>query len=380
MNIELINISLVENIFKIIFFIALGIQVFYYLFFYARIIFAGKTKENKPEKAMSVIICAKNEAENLEKFLPKFLNQKYDKFEVIVVNDASQDNTEEVLVKLRDKYKKLYFTSIESNRNFSHGKKLALSIGIKAAKNEILVMSDADCYPASENWLSEINNSYNENSNLILAYGGYERKKGFLNKIIRFDAMFIALQYMTYAKAGIVYMGTGRNLSYKKELYESVKGFSSHYHIPSGDDDLLVNSAAKNKYTQTVFSKESFTRSLAKNTFKEYIAQKRRHLSTGKYYKFFHKFTLGTEIMSRFLMYLSFVILLAISINPIVYLYLFGIRFILQVIIISISAKKYNEKGLYFYIPFFDILLPLINIWILISNIFINQRKKRAWK
>lgn len=377
----MINIHEEEFFLSIIFFIALGIQIFYYLFFYLRITFNKTKNVTAANKGISVIICAKNEAENLDKFLEKFLTQNYENYEVIVVNDNSRDNTVQVLSKYREKYDKLYYTNLDNEGEFIHGKKLALTIGIKAAKNNILVLSDADCYPESDNWLSEIAGAYtNEKNELVIAYGGYNTTAGFLNKIIRYETMFIAMQYMTFAKAGIVYMATGRNLSYTKSLYHKVKGFSSHYHVISGDDDLFVNSAAKKNNTAVICTPESFTRSLPKQSFSEFITQKRRHLTTGKYYKFSHKIVLGTEITTRLLLYLSFAVLAVTSPNALYFLYLFLFRFILQLIIVSAAAKKFNEKGLFFLIPVFDILLLLINIWVAFTNIIINRRKKRVWK
>jgi glycosyltransferase involved in cell wall biosynthesis len=375
-----INPQSFEGILKLILIISFLIQIFYWLFFYFRIAFIKNSETSIEEKGISVIICAKNEAENLKNFLPKFLNQKYSNFELIIVNDNSSDNTEEILVNFKKEYKNLYFTNIESEQIVNHGKKIPLSIGIKAAKNEILVMSDADCYPVSEEWLSEINNSYTENTEIVLGYGGYDNSNGLLNKIIRFDAMFIGLQYMTFAKAGIPYMGTGRNLSYKKSLYYKMKGFSSHYHIISGDDDLFVNTASDKKNTISLISSKSYTRSVSKTTLGDFIKQKRRHLSTGKFYKFWHKTILGTEIFSRFLFYSSLIVLSILLPDSYILLYLFALRFIIQSIITKIASDKFKEKGIAYFTLFLDILLPLLNLWILFTGIFINRRIKRGWK
>ena len=353
------------------------VQLFYWLFFYLRVFFF-KSDGKSVELPVSVVICAKNEAENLRKNLPLILNQKYKDFEVIVVNDCSDDDSEFILHEFIDKYENLYVTQIYKDQKFSHGKKLALTLGIKAAKNEILLLTDADCYPISENWISSTVSNYDENTQVILAYGGYENRKGFLNTIIRFETVYIAMQYFTFAKSGIPYMGTGRNLSYKKSRWIEKKGFESHSHILSGDDDLFVNAATNRKNTKCAFSKDSFTKSVPKTNFKTYFRQKKRHLTTGKKYKFEHKLLLGSEIFSRLFMYISLIILLSLNINLYHVLAIFGLRFLIQQIIFIKTAHRFNEKNISIFIIIFDILIPIIHLSVILSNLF--TRKKRSWR
>lgn len=365
-----------------LFIIVFLIQILYYLFFYVRVFSKEKKTNvlNDVKIPISVVICAKNEAENLKNFLPKILTQDYPNFEVIVVNDCSTDNTTEILSELKNKHKKLYYTNIEYNPNFPHGKKLALTVGIKAAKNEYIVFTDADCYPTSNQWISSIAKNYkNKKTQIVLAYGAYEKRKGLLNKIIRFDTLFIAIQYLTFAKAGIAYMGTGRNMSYKKSLYEKQKGFSSHYHILSGDDDLFINKAANKKNVTVTYNPNSFTYSLPKVKFKNFKYQKKRHLSTGKHYKFFHKILLGGEIISRFLFYLLFLLSLAFKINMHFAITLLLIRMLVQILIIAKASKVFNEKYIFLLSPIFDIILPLINLKIVILNFF-KKNRNQSWK
>ncbi len=196
---------------------------------------------------VSVIICARNEDENLTEFLPKILTQEYPEFEVIVVNDCSWDNTETVIDEFARIFPNLKKISIKEDENYKHGKKFAVLVGIKGAKYENLVFTDADCYPSSNTWLKEMASGFTSKKEILLGYGAYIKTHGFLNKLIRFDTFTIALRYLSAGMKGKAYMGVGRNLGYKKSLFFKHKGFSSHYHINSGDDDLFVNEAATKK-------------------------------------------------------------------------------------------------------------------------------------
>ncbi len=353
-------------------------QLFYYLFFYLRIgIYKNKKQEAKQEP-VSVIICARNESENLEKFLPSILEQNYTEYQVIVVNDASTDNSDKVLLKLKNKYPNLAVTTIYKDEKFSHGKKLALTIGIKKAKYEQLILTDADCVASDKNWISSMQKNFNDDKEIIIAYGAYTRKKGLLNKLIRYDAMFIAMQYLSFAIAGVPYMGVGRNIAYRKTFFFKNKGFASHMYLLSGDDDLFVNEYGNKKNIAIELNKSSFTYSEPKTSFTAWFVQKKRHFTTGKYYKKKHKLILAGEIISRILFYLTFIILIFNKIYLIYVIPIFALRFLIQFFIINSTRKRLNEKDLHIIWFIFDILIPIISFSVLISNIF--KRKNTKWK
>ncbi|MBI5539979.1 MAG: glycosyltransferase [Bacteroidia bacterium] len=355
-----------------LFALSLLIQLFYYLFFYLRLAW-GKVKINENNnEPVSVIICAREEAENLEKFLPLVLEQDYPNFEVIVVNDCSEDHTENVLKNFQLKYSNLRYTTIKKDEKFTHGKKLAQTIGIKSAINEKLIFTDADCYPTSNQWIKNISGSFQSKTEILLAYGGYERAPGFLNKLIRFDTFFIALQYLTFARAGIPYMGVGRNLSYLKGLFFRNKGFASHARLLSGDDDLFVNETATSKNTSILINTESITRSIPKKKFIYWLRQKKRHRTTFPRYKFSHKFLLALEPISRLLFYASFTTLLVFQFFPLWIIIAFSIRLIIQLLTLYFATKRLQEKDLLLYSPIFDLLFIFIGFMIKFSGKFRN--------
>jgi glycosyltransferase involved in cell wall biosynthesis len=358
--------------------LGLLIQTYYYLFIYLRPVLWKRKETNNTTEPLSVIICARNEYENLKNNLSKILNQQYPDFEVIVVNDCSADDTEMLLGKMELKYKNLRHTTIEADRKFLHGKKLAITIGMKSAKNNRLVFIDADCYPASTEWLSEINKTYVPNKQIVLGYGGYEKSSGFLNRIIRYDTLFIAMQYIGFAMAGRPYMGIGRNLSYLKQLFFAGTGFSKHYHILSGDDDLFINENANKENTAVVLSKDSFTRSTPQTHWNSWAKQKKRHLSSGKYYKTGDKFFLVLEPFSRLLFYTSIIVLLYFKADLILIGSVFLFRLVMQTTIMKLNMNKMSEKGLLLLIPIFDLFLPVIHLVFIISNNL--NRRKNKWK
>ncbi len=331
------------------------------------------------QEPISVIICAKNEAENLKRFLPLILDQNYPSFEVIVVNDSSEDDSDMVLANFKSKYAALYYTTIPKDRKFSHGKKLALTIGVKAAKHQHLLMTDADCQPAGNNWLSEMAQGFAEpQKEIVLGFGAYEKSKGLLNQLVRYDAFFTAIQYLGFALSGKPYMGVGRNLAYTKTLFVSNGGVKKHAHLLSGDDDLFVQDRATKQNTTVVIHAASHTQSIAPTTFGEWLQQKSRHLSTNRYYKAGIKTELALEPLSRQIFLLTSAYLIIFNTFAIVAIGLIFVRLTVQLLLWRKAAKQLNQGRIYWSVLIYDCLHP----WLLLMAQFSNpkRRNKYRWK
>jgi glycosyltransferase involved in cell wall biosynthesis len=332
-----------------------AVQVFYYAWFFSRIaFFKPKTKQQSQQHPVSVIICARDEDENLARNLPGVLVQSYrSTSEVVVVNDNSLDDSKYILQELKKTFKSLNVVELTQEAKLISGKKYPLSIGIREAKHEVLLLTDADCVPSSEHWIQKMQDGYGENTEIILGYGAYHKRPGLLNKLIRFETFHTALQYLSYALAGIPYMGVGRNLSYKKNVFLRNKGFSAINHIPSGDDDLFINKVATGKNTAVIIDPDAVTRSIPKTTFGGWLKQKSRHYTTAKFYKPKHKFLLGLYFGTQFIFY-PLLALVAIVYDWRLALGLFGLRFLVQAYIFYKAMQKMGEKDLWPWFVFLD--------------------------
>jgi glycosyltransferase involved in cell wall biosynthesis len=362
-----------------LFTIAAAIQLFYYLFYFLAVYLYKTPVVNSGKQPVSIIICARNEAENLKKFLPSVLEQDYPDYEVIVVNDCSEDNSYDILGKYLIKYPHLKISNIHKDPKFTHNKKFAQFIGIKAAKNEILLFTDADCQPESKKWIEVMASHFDDKISFVLGYGGYFKEKGLLNKYIRYDCMTIAMQYLGMAIKGIPYMGVGRNLAYRRSLFFSKKGFGTHNHIASGDDDLFVNSGSSAGNTTVEFINEAHTRSVPHGNISEWIKQKKRHLTTAPYYKLRDKILLIIEPLTRLAFYTALIILLSNLFLWEYVLMIFAIRLIIQTVVYFLVQKKLNEPGLIIYSVFFDIFSPLINGILVLTNTW-GRSGKNIWR
>lgn len=364
--------------------ILLGVFIFItiinLLYFFSFFSFATSGIKNKihPEVPVSVIICAKNEEENLKNFLPAILEQDYPNFEVIVINDASADNTLEVIEEFQNIDPRIKIVDVQNNEAFWANKKYALTLGIKKAKNEHLLFTDADCAPQSKNWIREMSRNFQPGTSLVLGYGGYfHHSKSLLNKLIRFETLLTAIQYFSYARLGSPYMGVGRNLAYTSSQFYEMKGFASHLHLRSGDDDLFINEAATSDNTAICFHPDSITRSVPKSTFSEWFHQKRRHVSVASHYKTKHKILLSLFYISRVLFWIFFAVLLLLQYYPQIVLGILGLKLIIEAFVYIKAAKKLKETDVVWLFPFFDLFLIFLQLAIFISNLI---SKPKHWK
>ncbi len=360
------------------FIVVVFFQVIYYLFFLGQFSFFNQKHKSPKKLDVSVIICAKNEAENLKQFLPSIISQDYSNFELVLINDASHDGTLEVMEAFSSQHSNIKIVDVKNNEAFWGNKKYAITLGIKAAKYNHLLFTDADCKPVSKYWITEMCSHFTTNKTIVLGYGAYSKiKNSLLNKIIRFETLITAVQYFSFARIGIPYMGVGRNLAYTKAEFFNARGFMSHMKIRSGDDDLFVNETANKSNIQICFSKDSFTKSIAEKTFKKWFKQKRRHISTAKFYKLKHKILLTLIYVLNFLFWFLAITLFVIQFKWQIVIFIFLIRLIIQTVVIGLSAKKLDEKDLIFFLPFLEIFLIIAQLTIFINNLI---SKPNHWK
>ncbi len=354
------------------------IQIFYYFFFFLRLVlYKATTKTISQTHPVSVIICARDEAANLAKNLPGALVQQYrTTHEVIVVNDNSFDDSKYVLEEFQRRFKQLNIVELKQEAKFIPGKKFPLSVGIKTAKYEIVLLTDADCVPASEYWIDKMQQAYDEHTEIVLGYGAFYKKAGLLNKIIRWETFHTAIQYLSYSLAGLTYMGVGRNLSYKKTVFFRHKGFSAHNHVASGDDDLFINTASTKKNTKINIDKDTFTLSEPAKTWAGWRRQKRRHYSTGRYYRPLHQFLLGLYSLSHFLFY-PLLVTCILFFNWQFALVVFATRLLLQSVIFYPAMKKLDEKDLYPWFLFFDVWMFF---YYLLFSFSLLRKPGQNWK
>jgi len=354
------------------------IQSAYYLLVFARLNFV-RPFNGLPEflPPASVIICAKNEAQNLSQYLKVVLIQQYKQYEVIVVNDQSTDNTIDVLVEYYKRNKNFKIVNIDVNEKKSYGgKKYALMKGIEAATFDTIVVTDADCRPATTHWLAKVVGAYMNETKIVLAHSPYEKQPGFLNKLIRYENFMTAIQYFGFAKLGLPYMGVGRNLSYKKELFRSFKGYDKAKDLPTGDDDLFINEAATSINTELCIDKDAFVYTKPETSLVAWLNQKRRHLRSGFSYKFHHIILLFLFSLSSFLFYVLFFFLL---IKMMMLKYVMAIFFFTLLLKFVSTFRVYNKLGssdLRFLSPVLDIAYTL---YLLIIFFLLLLKPKNSW-
>ncbi len=354
------------------------VQLFYYLFFFCRLAFhKSKPNYNPQSKAMTAIVCARDEATNLASNVPVLMGQEYPyEHEIIIVNDNSFDETKYILEEFQQTYPKLQVIELTQEAKMIPGKKFPLSIGIKSAKYDMVLLTDADCIPASPHWMESMQLAYGKDTEIVLGYGAFQKRKGLLNKLIRWESFHTAMQYLSYALAGTPYMGVGRNLSYKKLIFFRHKGFSAHNHLPGGDDDLFINAAATSTNTAINIDKNSFTISKPAGSWSQWVKQKRRHYSTSKYYKPVHKFLLALYAVSHFFFY-PLVVAAALFFSWKLSLIVFAIKFLVQMVIYARVMIKLREQDLIPFVLFFD--LWMFFYYIIFATALI-RKPKQSWK
>lgn len=377
----MISKELVIIIFLVILIFASITQLFFWAIRFRKIATYQAQKHKTPIKAtqppVSVIICAYNEEENLRKNLPYFLEQDYPNFELIIVNDGSTDKTVEIVLDFQKKYTTLRLLSTQGVT--PPGKKAALNLGIQRARFNWLFLSDADCRPSSPQWLNLMQQSFHQGTSIILGYGPYRKLNGFLNKFIRFEAFYTAIQYLSFSLAGYPYMGVGRNLAYNRKVFQQAKGFSSHAHLMSGDDDLFVNQMATADNTTINILPDARIFSTPVSSWGSYYIQKRRHLSVSSHYRFYHQLALGLLSFSHLMFYVSLLILAVLA--PSWWHYLTLIYLVRMGVVLWACtgiSKHLGEQDLLIYLPLLDLMF--LSYYLIFAPTLLTGSRIHKWK
>jgi glycosyltransferase involved in cell wall biosynthesis len=374
-----LNFSTIELMLLSVVAISFLAQV-YYNFKYFLSATKGKNVGGDSPDGVSVIVCARNEEANLMELIPIIMEQEFQKFQLIVVNDSSWDDTADILKALQVSYPSMHIIEINEDKQIMQGKKFALTLGIKAAMYDVVLLTDADCRPTSSNWITEMTKGVGERKEITLGFSGYKKYPGYLNKLIRFDAFITGLNYLGFAKTGRPYMGVGRNLCYTKTAFFRIGGFRTHYKLASGDDDLFVKEASTARNTQNIFHYDAQTLSEPHKSWAKWSFQKKRHFTTAPLYRGSVKFSLMLWPLTYFVLWMAAIALSVIYPNPVVWAVLGGIiflRYLIQFIVLNVSCNKLKiSKDILWLFPVLEHHLFLVHSVLYLHNLV---RKPQKW-
>ncbi len=370
------NYNSLSFIVLVIFIVCLVVQLLYHWGFFSKVAFykrSARPKLDEELEPVSVVLCARDAYEYLIDLIPALLKQDYPDFEIVVVNDCSDDETEEYLKDLERKEPRVKPVQLKQHLNFFNGKKFPLSMGIKSAKNDLLVLTDCNCMPVNDQWLRSVVNRYNQRTEIVIGYSPIVHKKGSLNRLMRFDTLQNGLLYLSAALNRHPYMGVSKNLSYRKELFYRNKGFISHYTTSMGDDDLFIGQVANKKNTEVLIDAENAILTTPPSTFRLWMRQKSSRYSTVSQYSTRARLSLSLFYASQLLFYVSFITLLClkpaftITNGAVFYIpilaFFFLLRFGTQMIIYHKASKRLGEKGLLPGLVIYDFLFAFLSPW-----------------
>lgn len=368
----------------------LGLFFFIQLYFYLRY-FRGvprhskristcKTAVTTEQPPVSIIITTRDQEYILSRQLPLILEQEYPEFQVVVVNNASSDETDDLLKNLQVKYPHLYHTFVPAGVQNISTKKMALTVGIKAAKYDHLLFTEANCIPSGNQWIASVMRQFVPGVSVVLSYSRYEKLKGVFSKLIAYDNLFQGMRYLGMAASRKPYMGIGRNLAYRKELFFSQKGYASHLNLNSGEDDLFVSDVAKRTNTRVEVSPESVMNIATEDAKSHWKEARINQIYTSTYYKPMARFRNGVEVGSRYLFAAAFISVLTFSLlNSNIPMLVTGIVFLLarytvQLIVINQTAKALGEKRFFISILLYDLFLPIYGLLLRFDKMY-HRRK-----
>ena len=352
-------------------------QILYYWIIFGRIAFFNPKKSPASEAlpSVSVIMVAENDYQNLRKNLLSLLEQDYPDFEVVVVNSSPQETASLYLLKSsQEKYPHLKVVDLPDVKNFYSKKKFLLAIGVKESVKDVILFTNTDCQPDSPYWIRSMVSQINERKQLVLGYSGF----AFANRFYRLDRVNTSLTYMSLARCGMPYTGTGNNMTCSREFFNEANGFVSHYAVPYGEDTLFVNKNATRKNTTVALTPDSLVRIHLKMRYKRWMLLKKIARRSQKHYKMSQRFVLTLFPFTRFICYLSFIGLLCLLPLSMFYYSIIGafaLRMFSQLFITKKAMQRFHEKGLLLLQPLLEPVYMMLS-WVIFFRTLFRRGKK----
>jgi len=332
-----------------------------------------RIKRNDELEPVSIVVCARDAYEQLTELIPMLLGQDYPQFEVVVVNDCSDDETEEYLKDLERREPRIKPVQLRQHLNFFNGKKFPLSMGIKSASYDLMVLTDFDCMPTSEQWLRSVVSCYDYDTEVVIGYARLRDTGGLLNRLMRFENLQNGMMYLSSALAGKPYMGVGKNLSYRQRLFFENKGFTSHYGKNAGEDDLFISQVATKKNTKVQVDDENTITCAPSGSFITWARERCNKYSTIPMHRLGVRLTMAIHYCSQFLFYAAFIALFFLSPAFTVgtetpyaayyfptLVFLFLLRYITQMVLYRGASKRLGEHGLLPGLILWDFIFALL--------------------
>ena len=366
-------ISLLPMILLYIFIAIVVVQLFYYLGVFSSFSFSKQNENNPKRIPISVIVYARNQAEEVKRLLPNLINQNYHDYELVLLDNASSDDTLYIFKEYAQLFPNIRLCQVDNNEAFWNNKKYAQTLAIKASKNEYLLFIDAEENIDSEYWIMAMASNFTLNKTIILGPEMYKKTKGFFNKIIRFDTVFAQLHSFSWTNYGAPFSYFSKNIGYKKEEFYKVNGYITHMNNRLGEREFFLNEASKSKNTTFTITKNAFVYLEPILKLKDWKLKKREDEMILSSLNFSTRFKVRFFNTSQFLFFIFAITLLSLQIEWIITSILIAFRYLVSWIVVGKTTSKFQQKDLIWLFPILEIHRTFNQVKYSISNIF---RKK----
>lgn len=330
------------------------VQLFYYLGVFSGFVFSKSTENNSKKIPVSVIVYSKNQAKELLHLIPALLNQNYYMFELVVVNNASSDQTPELLKEFEMLYPNVKAVNVINNEAFWGSKKYALTLGIKAAKHEYLLLINAEDIVLSNDWMLQMASHFTLNKTLVLGGAAYAPEKGFFNKYLRFDLLMSQLQQFSWIKIGSPFAVRVENVGFKKQVFFDVNGFINHMNQVNHTNELFFNEAVHVKNIAVCDQPHFFLQIPTPENSTSFFKMKKEQRRLLSKLSFGTKFRVQFFYLSTFLFYVTAIILLILQVEWVLVSSLMAFKFLFTWVILGKAMQKFVQKDLIWMLPFWE--------------------------
>lgn len=353
-------------------------RVGYRIFFSLRILIQPKTKPASADKVpLSLLFTVRNEEENLKRNLPEILKLKNADFEVIAIDDFSQDSSLSVLGVMRLEDERIYVSSL--NQETRNSVKMAQNIALKAANNDWVMALPVSVSGFSPEWLCRIGELAGGTYSFIVNYSNVAGTKGLYNRLFRVETFLQQYKSAGFYRVGLPFVYSETNVAFRKEIYFQSGGYGQKVKEAYANLELIMNSFFRKKNTYFHLQAETAVWQTVKISKDDYFELLKKSIRIESYLSFTKKMILFFDEITRLLFIPVFILVIVLLPELwIVYSVLAGLLCFLQLLIIKIILNRLNERKLFLSSLVYDLLMPFFRVY---YRWYFKQRsRKHKWK
>ena len=351
------------------------IQMYFLLGVYLKLAWHKKENFNPAPHQVTIMLSLRNEEERIREMMTKFTELPFEDYQVMVINEVSEDNTLEILNVLAETNPRIKVTSLSQETRFME--KQAINIGLKGAQSPWIVQLPPTTGSISQEWLTKLTGLLDKDTDAVIGYTNVERNKGFRNLLCRMERFHQFMLSGSWILAGMPFVFSENNVLFNKSMYFDTLGFRQKLNRNFANLELIFNENFKPNRIKVSTHADLSVREQVEDDRGDHLKLIKKAVQIRKTLNWSKKFTLFLDDFTKIaLTGLTISLLIILTEYWITFTFMLVIYYILLLIIVIKLLNRLKERKIFVSSFAYILIKPIINWWFFWSTYLIHRRNR----